>query len=397
VRRQTEFSIVCLAQAIWEAPLPTNRQQIMRRAAQHGHHVLFVNTGPFLGRRVADALRGRKVRASLRESFHPVDRGGRVQTLTAFNVLPWGSRFRICNRINAWLTAIAIRRAARRLPKPVVLWIYDPNAASLIGRCGESLVAYDCVDDFAALSFYSRRERALARQNDSRAAASADIVFATTSTLYDRHRRVNPNTHRVGNVGDYAHFESALDRGEGHPRLQALPRPVFGFAGNIVPGKVDVDLVERIAAGLDGASLVLAGPVDPSLATRIEALASRPNVVSLGRVPYEELPSVVSFFDVALIPYVENDYTRSCFPLKTFEYLAAGKPVVASGLPELAGMEPDVVVAADLAGFRSAIDAALELQDDDDLDRRQALARKHTWETRAQTLLGLVSERLHTP
>ena len=89
------------------------------------------------------------------------------------------------------------------------------------------------------------------------------------------------------------------------------------------------------------------------------------NVRWLGPKPYSELPRYVAAFDVGLIPYVENDYTRSCFPLKLYEYLAAGKPVVASGLPELAGMEPDVVLVDGPAAFVDAIEAALGLLGDD--------------------------------
>ena len=117
-----------------------------------------------------------------------------------------------------------------------------------------------------------------------------------------------------------------------------MARPVRGFAGNFLFGKVDFDLVDEVAGSLDEGSLVLAGPADdPEVAERLRATASQPNVVWIGGVEYDTLPSVVASFDVCLIPYLENDYTRSCFPLKLFEYLATGKPVVASGLPELTG------------------------------------------------------------
>jgi glycosyltransferase involved in cell wall biosynthesis len=96
---------------------------------------------------------------------------------------------------------------------------------------------------------------------------------------------------------------------------------------------------------------------------------------------------------VALIPYLENDYTRSCFPLKLYEYLAAGKPVVATGLPELRGMEPDVVVAKP-DEFAAAAARALELETPADVERRSAIAARNTWETRAARLLELVSAEL---
>jgi glycosyltransferase involved in cell wall biosynthesis len=111
-------------------------------------------------------------------------------------------------------------------------------------------------------------------------------------------------------------------------------------------------------------------------------------------VPYGKLPAVVASFDVGLIPYEENEYTRSCFPLKLFEYLAAGKPVVASGLPELEGMEPDVVVASGATAFRAAVDAATHNGSAEDVARRQAIAAANTWESRTSRLLSLVAQEL---
>ena len=89
----------------------------------------------------------------------------------------------------------------------------------MIGSCGEAFSVYDCVDDYSSLGFYTPNEQALAARGDHRAALASRIVFATTSTLYDRHRRVNANTHLVPNVGDFAHFAPAADPALAAPEL----------------------------------------------------------------------------------------------------------------------------------------------------------------------------------
>ena len=122
--------------------------------------------------------------------------------------------------------------------------------------------------------------------------------------------------------------------------------------------------------------------------------ASQANVVWLGPVDYDALPSVVAAFDVGLIPYLENTYTRSRFPLKLFEYLAAGKPVVASGLPELEGMEPDVTLVSGSSDFTAAANAAASLDGPEDVGRRRALAGTNTWESRTSRLLDLTAAEL---
>ena len=120
--------------------------------------------------------------------------------------------------------------------------------------------------------------------------------------------------------------------------LRALPGPIAGFAGNLTAEKVDFELVEAIARLRPDWSVVLVGPVAGNARREVEGLSRIPNVHALGFRAYGELSAYVSAFSVGLIPYRANDYTRNCSPLKVFEYLAAGKAVVASGVPELGGM-----------------------------------------------------------
>jgi glycosyltransferase involved in cell wall biosynthesis len=169
---------------------------------------------------------------------------------------------------------------------------------------------------------------------------------------------------------------------------------VIGFAGNFLSNKVDFALLEAVARARPDWTMLLVGPSRPDTADELERLAGLANVRRVGGVPYEEMPRTVAAFDVGLIPYLENDYTRSCSPLKLFEYLAAGKPVVATGLPELRGFEPHVVVAEGVDGTLAAIDAALTMLDASRAAERCALAARNTWETRAEHLLGLVTQEL---
>jgi glycosyltransferase involved in cell wall biosynthesis len=385
------FSIVCLSRQDWATRLPTNRQQIMSRAAARGHEVVFVETGHFVGSRAARWLKGQDP-GFLRRlvGFERLER--RLSVRRAWNILPWGQRFRLSAAVNRRLTALSVSRRIRRLPRPVALWVYDPVAFSRPGEYGEDLAVYDVVDDYAEQA--GERRRKLVADADLRAARSARVVFATTKTLHERHARNNPKTHLVRNVGDFAHFAPAADRDFVDPELASLRRPVLGFAGNLISSKVDFDLLDRLSVLLPETTLLLVGPADGAEQDLMTRLSERPNVRWLGFRPYAALPRYVAAFDVGLIPYVENAYTRSCFPLKLFEYLSAGKPVVATGLPELRGMEPDVVVAADADGMAAAVRAALDHSAPADRERRRAFAAQNTWETRTDRLLELVRDQL---
>ena len=389
------FSIVCLSSQSWAVDLPTNRQQIMLRAAHRGHEVLFVETGSFLGRHAWRLVR-RPGRRSLARRLLASERVAPAITVRkAPNVLPWGHKYRLANAVNGALTSLVLRRAIRGLPQPVVLWVYDPYAARCVGACGEAFAVYDCVDDYPEQAGDDGHRRRLAAAGDKHASARSRLVFATTSPLHERHRRLNARTHLVPNVADYDHFAPAAERGFASEDVARLPRPVIGFAGNFSNSKVDFDLLEALAEARPDWTLLLIGPERVETRERLARLAARPNVRWLGRKPYAELPHFLAAFDIGLIPYETNDYTRSCFPLKLYEYLAAGKPVVATGVPELTGMEPDVVVARGEAGaVVAAVEEALGRLGDDDRRRRMALAAGNTWETRAGRLLDLVAGEL---
>lgn len=365
----------------------------MRRAAARGHQVLFVETGDFLGLHVAQLVRG-PGRLSLARRLlvgEPVESG--VCVRKALNVLPWGQRFAVSNVVNGWVSRVFLRRAVRSLPAPRVTWLYDPRSTWAIGRLGDAFGVYDCVDDYAEQAS-GRRNRVLVAAADRRAASAAHLVFTTTTALLERHRATNPRTFHVGNAADFAHFSTAVDRSIAPARLANLPRPVLGFAGNISARKVDLTLLRGLADNDGARTILLAGPAEPSLEQELEELTRRPNVTWTGPIPYNELPAVVSVFDVGLIPYADNLYTRNVFPLKLYEYLAAGKPVVATGLPELAGLGPDVQLAQGLEDAEAAVTQALGLRSKSDVERRQALAAPNTWDARTRSLLSLVQAGL---
>lgn len=387
------FSIVCLSSQEWAAPLPTNRQQIMRRAAEQGHSVLFVETGEFIGRHLVRLIVRRERTSLVRRLTVGEQVAPRLTVRKGVNLLPWGQRYSFSDRANGWVTRHILGVAARRLPGPRVTWLYDPRATWAIGAVGDSFGVYDCVDDYAEQASRTRNRTLLAAA-DRRAASSVRLVFATTNALRNRHLSSNRKTFLVRNVGDFDHFAEAACRDLVAPELAALRRPVLGFIGNLTERKVDVSLLRALAERSRGSTILLAGPVDSAIADEIASLARRENVVCIGPVPYERAPQIVAAFDVGLIPYCENGYTRNVFPLKLYEYLAAGKPVVATGVPEIAGLEPDAVLVHGPDEVERAISMALSLTSKEDVERRQGLAAANTWETRTGQLLDLVAGEL---
>jgi glycosyltransferase involved in cell wall biosynthesis len=386
------FTIVCLSPQVWDTGLPTNRQQVMRRAAAFGHEIVFVETAHFVGRDLWKLARG--PRTGRREGIRQLIVGNRVAERITIRsapwLAPWGRRIRWANRFNTMLTGLVVRRIIRQAKGPVVLWLYDAASSQLVGVCGETAAVYDCVDDHIEVAGDNRRVRALLTAADNRAALASTVVITTTRTLYDRHRATNPRTHLVPNVGDYEHFAPAASREIAADEVSDLTGPVLGFTGNVAAWKVDFDLLTEVARRRPLWTLVLVGPTRSDTLDDLSRLSSLPNVHYLGSKPYERVPEYVAGFDVGLCPYLWNAAMRSGFPLKLYEYLAAGKPVVASGNPDVAGMEPDVRVVRGADEFVSAVEDLLALDGDADRARRMTLAAANTWETRTRQMLDLV-------
>jgi glycosyltransferase involved in cell wall biosynthesis len=385
------FSIVCVSRQDWHAGLPTNRQQIMIRAARRGHRVLFVESGGHIGRHLWRLVTGPDRGSVARRLFGGEQPAESITVEKALTFVPWGQKFPLANRINSRFTGARIRWAARGLGGPRILWIYDPTAFELVGHAGEDLTVYDVVDDYAEQVGPDARRRRFVAAADEAAACRSQVVFATTTGLYERQLQRNPETHLVRNGADFAHFSHTNGTA---PEVRSFAGPVVGFAGNLTAEKVDFDLLEAVARARPEWSLVLVGPPAEDARGQLDRLGALDNVHALGFRPYEELPAYVSGFSVGVIPYRATAYTGNCSPLKVYEYLAAGKAVVASGVPELSGMEPDVTLADRPEAFVAAIESALAASSPEAVARRRATAEQNTWEGRTERLLDLVGGRL---
>ena len=380
--------IVCVGFADWDTELWTNQQHLMARLADAGSRILFVES---LGLR-RPTVSGRDLRRIARRVRRgvapPREARPRLSVLSPL-VLPLHSVGAV-RAVNARLLPWLVRRGARRAglgPRPV-LWSYVPQAEALLDALDPSLVVYHCVDDISA---HERIDTASFLAAEERFARRADVVIASAPSLAERMRRLNPATELMPNVADVARFAGALEDGPVDPAIDALPRPRIVFTGAVSGAKVDLGLLERLAALRPEWSVALVGPVglgDPL--TDVSALERMPNVHLLGARAYEELPAVLRGADAALIPYAVNPLTAAVFPMKVYEYLAAGLPVVASPLPSIAGVE-GIEVAEGADDFAAALDAALAADSPAARRARSTLADGHSWEARLAEIESAVA------
>ena len=368
--------IVCVGFADWDAELWTNQQHLMSRLARE-NRVLFVES---LGLRQPQ-LAGKdlkRILRRLRRGVAPPREADGLHVLSPL-VIPL-HRFRLVRELNRRLLPWLVRRAVRRLgmERPI-LWGYVPQAEALLGALDPSLVVYHCVDDIAAQPGI---DGASFRAAETRFAGRADLVLASAPSLAARMRTLAGNVLDAPNVADTALFARALEPGPVDAALDALPHPRVVFTGAVVATKLDVPLLVELARARPQWSFALVGPVGPGdPRTDVSALAAEPNVHLLGPRAYAELPHVLRGADVGLIPYARNELTDAIVPMKVYEYLAAGLPVVATALPSIVGVA-EVATAADAAGLAALIDNALGHDGPARRAARSQAAEAHSWDAR---------------
>lgn len=377
--------IVCLGFGEWDAELWTNQQHLMSRLARR-NRVLFLES---LGLR-QPRLAGRDLRRMARRVERAAAGPRAVDGLHVLSplVIPIHGRPRV-RTVNARLLRAQVGRAAHSLgfERPL-LWSYVPQADWLVETLQPSAIVYHCVDDIAAQKGVAA---AAFREAEAHFAARADLVLASAPALAERMRTLNERVFYAPNVADTDLFATALEVGPTDPAMAALPGPRVVFTGAVVATKLDLELLEGVARARPSWSIALVGPIgagDPR--TDISALERLPNVHLLGPRTYLELPAVLRGADVALVPYAINDLTRSVFPMKVYEYLAAGLPVVTTPLPALAETT-GVVVAADAPATVAAVERALAEDGPAARRARSAAVRENSWDARLEEIDSYLS------
>lgn len=377
--------IICLSTVDWD-PIWTRKQQVMSRLPV-SNRILYVEPPISLLSPFKDPACWKKWRL-WREGLRQWSEN--IYLYSPPVIAPFGNVYQQLNRLNqAWLAPF-IRRAAHLLNfRQPLLWTYLPNSADIIGRLGEKLVIYDCVDEHSAYTGF-RPETVWGMEQ--RLLKQADIVFTTARGLYEKRKPFCREIHLIPNAADVDHFQKAvLETTPLAPELRRLPHPVLGFVG-VLQDWIDLDLIADLAEARPGWSFVLVGPAGPGIDLgRLHAL---PNVHLLGRRDKEVLPSYFKGFDICLNVFRLNRLTSAVSPLKFYEYLASGKPVVSVPLPAVEPFSDVVEIARTPEEFLKKIEHALFSETPERQKLRLRRARENSWEQRVVEIMEKITPKL---
>lgn len=278
------------------------------------------------------------------------------------------------------------------------VWFYTPMALPLATELAPRGVVYDCMDE---LTLFRHAPRQLV-QRENALFKMADLVFTGGRSLYNAKRNRHPDVHCFPSSVDAKHFA----RADEHRLLAGIARPRLGYCG-VIDERVNLELIAGMAQRHPEWQIVMVGPVvkiDPA------TLPERPNIHWLGQQSYDDLPGLISGWDVCLLPFALNEATRFISPTKTLEYMACGRPSVSTSIRDVVEPYGHLVSIADTVDeYVSACEQILARTPGERAGHARALAEivaRTSWDATANAMGELIaaadrrrvpSEKVATP
>ncbi len=297
-------------------------------------------------------------------------------------------------KANAQILIRYIQHAIKVLDvKSPILWLYSPYHSDLIGKFDEKLACYYNYDEFA--NYVSNtRVREIIRRYEAQLCSKVDVIFTTSRAQCEVRKAYNPQTYFVPNAVDFELFNRALTPDIKVPDdIAKIPHPIIGYAGRMA-AQIDIKLLCRIAEAYPGYSLVLVGPDELPHNKDEKALRALNNVYFLGWKDPSDLPNYLQAFDAALIPYQLVGHVLSGYPTKLHEYLASGRSVVATAMPELLPYRSVLRIGETHEEFISLVGEAVEDKSRLAIEARVSVAHENTWENRVAEIYRILQPML---
>ena len=342
--------------------MPINRKTFLSRNQNPGirqHCEIIKNKGETI-RPIGDTM----------WEFYP------TSIVESINGLPSNKLFSLVNYFNNRRFARDIRKALHRLQfKDFILFNDDDiyNGFYLKELLKPALYMYYMRDFLQGYDYWRKHTSIL----EPKLIRKADVAVANSLFYADYCAARNPESYYIGQGCNFDLF----NRDSTHPRppeLEGLTGPIIGYVGAVDTTRLDIRIIEIIAAAKPSWNIVLVGPEDAVFAA--SPLHQLPNVHFTGRRPLESLPAFVEHFDVCLNPQLINTITKGNYPLKIDEYLAMGRPVVATRTMAMKIFDQYTYLADGPYDYETLVKLALSEDNPDRRQERTRFARTHSWE-----------------
>ena len=383
----------------WDIPIGSNCKNIAEVISRN-NRVLYVNRP--LDRisyhrpkkdaqtinRIAAIKKGENVLTEIKKSLWIFNPG---KILESINMLPPGIIYNFFNKKNNKVLAGEIRKACDQVGmKDPILFVDNDffNALYLKEFLSPAVFIFYIRDYLRSQGYFEKH----GKRSEPMTIAKADGVAANSAYLARYASQFNPN---IADVGQGCEVEDFIKAPENKPAdMSKIPYPVIGYVGSITSTRLDIELIRHIASGRKDWSIILVGPADEAF--KNSELTSLQNVYFLGSKPQQELAGYVHSFDVCINPQLLNQMTIGNYPRKVDEYLAAGKPVVATKTETMEMFGDNVFLCENGEEYIDAIEQALKEKDDPaKIAARVAMGTAHTWEASVEKIYLLINNTIN--
>lgn len=365
--------IICLSTTPWHAH-PTRKQQVMSRLTDC--EILYFDPPITLIAPMKDA----SLKPRLKAYKEPGEKV--MQHVTRYSlppVMPFYNKYRVFNKLSAGKIAKFVNSVARQhgFENPV-LWVYHPSNVDAAKKIAHSKLVYDCVDRHSG--YPGLIDPAVVDGMEAELARSCDAVFATAQGLYDTLSQYNEHTFFLPNGANYDMFSKAAEPQERPDDLKDIDTPILGFVGALQQC-IDRSLAAEVARRRPDWTLVFVGA--PLAGVDVSMLEALPNVRLLGPRPHAEIPRYIAGFDLCMNIFSAGDLAKDVSPLKFYEYLATGKPVVSTPQPlQVQDFADSVYIADGADDFIAACEQALGESGREKTELRMRHGRDCSWPSR---------------
>jgi len=386
------YNIVCLSAHYWH-DFWYRKQHFMWRFANLGNKVLYVEPSFSLVRRACSHKRAHAGNRFFRPTVEEVHE--RLFLLKPPKGLPCWSHPIISTLNYKWFGKIVGQKSRELGFKDHILWVYRPEYYSALSLIKSNKIVFDLTDDLVAFELEKDGQYSYIRGCIEGLMKRSDLVLTTAKTLYEEYSTIYgedkvcylPNGFDAGLFSDN-NWQLPGDMGN-------IPKPIIGFVG-VLFKFLDYELIGYVAEKNPDKSIVLVGPIEPSAAKYGDKLRKHKNIHLLGTKPREAIPSYIHSFDICINPFKIDEVSRSVNPLKIYEYLACGKPIVSTDMESLKLdrlISSEIDFATDYFAFDELVKQATTREvSEEERIRKIQVVENYSWDKLFHELLIIMKE-----
>lgn len=268
-----------------------------------------------------------------------------------------------------------------------IAYITRPDHEHFLELAKETYLVYECRDNHSYRPSDGKKIRSL-EKGEFRMLNRASIVFASSEDLYLKMSNLHRHTYFMPNGVNFDLFSKTLEGNLSIPYvMEQIPKPRICYVGSVWP-PFDFKLLNYLTKAKPKWSFILIGPCK-NVPVNIKAQS---NVYFLGKKKYEELPNYLKGIDVAILPRVLNPHTESMNPLKFWEYLAAGKPIVSTALKQAGILQDVVLISKDYPDFLKNIEKVLTENNYNRIQKGIQIARRNSWDNTTRIAVAVLTK-----